>query len=81
MWLKDYAYKPEVTIDQFKEDLWGAVQDLYDRISRVDGDRLIACDMVTKITLHFEKIRVAQSSVYVKYLKLNDYFMYILLTG
>lgn len=62
VWLKDYSYKPEIVIEHFKENLWEAVQDLYERISRIDADKLIACDMISKITLHFEKIRVAQSS-------------------
>lgn len=65
IWLKDYAYKPEVVIEIFKENLWEAVQDLYERISRIDADKLIAGDMITKITMHFEKIRIAQTTALV----------------
>ncbi|XP_018331771.1 sorting nexin-25 isoform X2 [Agrilus planipennis] len=63
VYLKDYAYKPKPLTDTIKEDLWGSVQILSERISRVDHVKLIACDMVNKITLHFEKIRAGESLV------------------
>lgn len=43
----------------FREDIWGAVQILHDRLVRMDHAKVIACDMVTKITNHFEKVRFA----------------------
>lgn len=60
-WLKEYSYKADNVVDKFKIHLWGAIQDLHDRLSRVDVDKMIACDMITKVMLHFEKIRIAQS--------------------
>lgn len=43
----------------FREDLWAAVQILHDRLLRIDHAKVIACDMVTKITNHFEKVRIS----------------------
>lgn len=47
----------------FREDLWGAVGTLHEKLSRVDHAKLIAGDIVFKVTNHFEKIREAKSSV------------------
>lgn len=60
-WLKELAHKPETVIDKFKEHIWGAVQTLYERLLKVDAEKLLANDMVTKITQHFERIRIARS--------------------
>ncbi|KAJ8726892.1 hypothetical protein PYW08_015289 [Mythimna loreyi] len=60
-WLKELSHKPEPVIDKFKEHVWGGVQNLYERLLRVDAEKLLASDMVTKITQHFERIRVARS--------------------
>ncbi|CAK1578206.1 unnamed protein product [Parnassius mnemosyne] len=60
-WLKELSHKPEPVIDKFKEHIWGAVQTLYDRLLRVDAEKLLANDMVTKVTQHFERIRIARS--------------------
>ncbi|XP_068627751.1 sorting nexin-25 isoform X2 [Battus philenor] len=60
-WLKELSHKPEPIIDKFKEHIWGAVQTLYERLMRVDAEKLLANDMVSKITLHFERIRIARS--------------------
>lgn len=60
-WIKDLSYKPEPVIDKFKEHIWNAVQNLYDRLLKVDAEKLLANDMVTKITQHFERIRIAKS--------------------
>ncbi|PZC75665.1 hypothetical protein B5X24_HaOG205772 [Helicoverpa armigera] len=60
-WLKELSHKPEPVIDKFKEHVWGAVQNLYERLLRVDAEKLLASDMVTKITQHFERIRIARS--------------------
>nr|XP_022906354.1 sorting nexin-25 isoform X1 [Onthophagus taurus] len=58
-----YSYKDFCIRDNIKEDLWGAVQVLHDRFSRIDHAKLLACDLITKITSHFEKIREAKSLV------------------
>ncbi|CAH2063482.1 unnamed protein product, partial [Iphiclides podalirius] len=60
-WLKELAHKPEPIIDKFKEHIWGAVHTLYERLLRVDAEKLLANDIVTKITQHFERIRIARS--------------------
>lgn len=60
-WLKEFCHKPEPVLDKFKEHVWGGVQNLYERLLRVDAEKLIASDMVTKITQHFERIRIARS--------------------
>lgn len=60
-WIKDLSYKPEPVIDKFKEHIWNAVQNLYDRLLKVDAEKLLANDMVNKITQHFERIRIARS--------------------
>lgn len=60
-WLKEFSHKPEPVIDKFKEHTWGAIQNLYERLLRVDAEKLLASDMVTKITQHFERIRIARS--------------------
>lgn len=46
-----------------REDIWGAIQNLHDRLSRVDHAKLIACELVNRITIHFEKIRLAKAIV------------------
>lgn len=60
-WLKELSHKPEPVIDKFKEHVWGGVQNLYERLLHVDAEKLLASDMVTKITQHFERIRIARS--------------------
>lgn len=40
--------------------MWGAIQNLHDRFTRVDEAKLIAVDIVTKLTEHFEEIREAK---------------------
>lgn len=60
-WLKELSHRPEPVIDKFKEHVWEGVQNLYDRLLRVDAEKLLANDMVTKITRHFEHIRIARS--------------------
>ncbi|XP_050362850.1 sorting nexin-25 isoform X6 [Nymphalis io] len=60
-WLKELSYKPEPVIDKFKEHIWSAVQTLYERLLKVDAEKLLANDIVTKITQHFERIRIARS--------------------
>lgn len=60
-WLKELSHKPEPVVDKFKEHIWGGMQNLYERLLRVDAEKLLANDMVTKITLHFERIRIAKT--------------------
>lgn len=44
--------------------MWGAIQVLQERMSRIDHAKLIACDLVTEITSHFEVIRESQTMRY-----------------
>ncbi|XP_044758531.1 sorting nexin-25 isoform X2 [Coccinella septempunctata] len=57
----NHAYDAESICENIKEDLWSGAKTLQERLSRVDHIKLIACDIVTKITLHFEKIREAKT--------------------
>lgn len=45
-----------------KRDFWAAVTALCDRIAKVDLVKLLAVDIVRKVTRHFEKIRTARES-------------------
>lgn len=60
-WIKELSHKPEPVIEKFKEHIWNAVQNLYERLLKVDAEKLLANDIVTKITQHFERIRIAKS--------------------
>ncbi|XP_022114561.2 sorting nexin-25 isoform X3 [Pieris rapae] len=60
-WIKELTHKPEPIIEKFKEHLWGAIQNIYDRLLRIDAEKLLANDMVTKVTQHFERIRISTS--------------------
>ncbi|XP_015126178.1 sorting nexin-25 [Diachasma alloeum] len=61
-WLDDLAFCPDQTIDSMKQDIWGAIQSLHERLSRVDHTKLVACSIVNKVAFHFEKIRIAQAA-------------------
>ncbi|CAK1551679.1 unnamed protein product [Leptosia nina] len=60
-WIKDLSHKPEPVVEKFKEHIWGGVQNVYERLLRIDAEKLLANDMVLKITQHFERIRIATS--------------------
>ncbi|XP_003700301.1 sorting nexin-25 isoform X1 [Megachile rotundata] len=62
LWLSELAFNSEQIIDNMKQDVWGAIQSLHDRLSKVDHTKLVACNIVNKITFHFEKIRIAQTA-------------------
>ncbi|XP_046489669.1 sorting nexin-25 [Neodiprion pinetum] len=61
-WLAELAFGSEQIVDNMKQDVWGAIQSLHDRLARVDHTKLVACDLVNKVTFHFEKIRIAQAA-------------------
>lgn len=61
-WLNDLAFASEQLIDNMKQDVWGAIKSLHDRLSRVDHTKLVVCNIVNKLTFHFEKIRIAQAA-------------------
>lgn len=66
VYLKEYAYNWESLGENIKEDLWSAIEILHSKLARIDQAKLIAIDIVIKITNHFEKIREAKAMVLVK---------------
>ncbi|CAG9766867.1 unnamed protein product [Ceutorhynchus assimilis] len=62
VYLKDYTYDLDYLGINIKDDLWGAVKNLHDKMLRVDHAKLIACNIVDVITNHFEKIREARAA-------------------
>ncbi|XP_034948844.1 sorting nexin-25 [Chelonus insularis] len=61
-WLEDLSLYADEIIQNMKQDVWGAIQSFHDRLSRIDYTKLVACNMVNKVTFHFEKIRIAQEA-------------------
>lgn len=62
LWLSELAFNSDQIVDNMKQDIWGAIQSLHERLSKVDHTKLVACSIVNKITFHFEKIRIAQTA-------------------
>ncbi|XP_020288174.1 sorting nexin-25-like [Pseudomyrmex gracilis] len=61
-WLNSLAFGSEQLLDNMKQDMWGAIQSLHERLSRIDHTKLVVCNIVNKLTFHFEKIRIAQAA-------------------
>ena len=61
-WLSELAFNSVQILDNMKQDVWGAIQSLHDRLLKVDHTKLVVCNIVNKITFHFEKIRIAQAA-------------------
>ncbi|KAI4487636.1 hypothetical protein M0802_011992 [Mischocyttarus mexicanus] len=59
-WLNDLAFNSDQILENMKQDVWGAIQSLHDRLLRVDHTKLVVFNIVNKVTFHFEKIRIAQ---------------------
>lgn len=59
-WLSNLVNNLDVTEVKMliKRDAWTAIASLSDRLSRIDHVRLLASDMVRKVTDHFERIRL-----------------------
>lgn len=62
-WLNDLALYSDEIIETMKQDIWSAIKSIYERLSRTDTTKLVACSIVNKLTFHFEKIRLAQAAV------------------
>lgn len=45
-----------------KEDIWKVIAKLQERISKVDLTKIVALDLITKVTHHFEMIRLVEIS-------------------
>lgn len=61
-WCDDLAFDADEIKDNMKKDLWGAIQSLHDRLSKIDHTKLVACSIVNKVTFHFAKIRMSQEA-------------------
>lgn len=53
--------QPKYLQDVLREHIWNAVQKLKDRTVRIDAAKIIAVDMTVRVTIHLEKIRIANA--------------------
>lgn len=53
--------KPKNLIDVLREDIWNALHKLKERGLKVDAPKMIAVDMTSRVTIHLEKVRIAES--------------------
>ncbi|XP_068158890.1 sorting nexin-25 [Drosophila tropicalis] len=60
-WLGYVVTKPKLINDVIREDLWNAIQKIHERASKMDAAKIIAVDMVNRVTVHLEKIRIAEA--------------------
>ncbi|SPP89957.1 blast:Sorting nexin-25 [Drosophila guanche] len=60
-WLGYVVTKPKLINDVVREDLWNAIQKIHERASKMDPAKIIAVDMVNRVTVHLEKIRIAEA--------------------
>ncbi|XP_030569463.1 sorting nexin-25 [Drosophila novamexicana] len=60
-WLGYVVTKPKLINDVIREDLWNAIQKIHERAAKMDPAKIIAVDMVNRVTVHLEKIRIAES--------------------
>ncbi|XP_023246225.1 sorting nexin-25 [Copidosoma floridanum] len=59
-WLNDLAVGSDELISIIKQDLWEAISEIYKKMKPIDHTNLVACSMVSTVTVHFERIRIAQ---------------------
>ncbi|KAH8284432.1 hypothetical protein KR018_010709, partial [Drosophila ironensis] len=60
-WLGYVVTKPKLINDVVREDLWNAIQKIHERAAKMDAAKIIAVDMVNRVTVHLEKIRIAEA--------------------
>ncbi|KAL9873685.1 sorting nexin-25 isoform X2 [Glossina fuscipes] len=60
-WLRHVVRKPKLINNILREDLWNALQKVHERAKKMDASKIIAVDMVNRVTVHLEKIRIADS--------------------
>lgn len=53
--------KPKLVNDIVREDFWNAVEKMHERAKKMDASKIIAVDMVNRVTVHLEKIRIAEA--------------------
>ncbi|XP_046994876.1 sorting nexin-25 [Schistocerca americana] len=58
--LNSIGLSTEELSQEIKEDMWKVVSNLQERMSKVDPSKLVAVDIVCKVTKHFEMIRKVQ---------------------
>ncbi|KAJ6637054.1 Sorting nexin-25 [Pseudolycoriella hygida] len=60
-WLSYAVRKPKNLSDTLREDIWNGIQKLKDRAVKIDLLKMIAVDMTVRVTIHLEKIRIANA--------------------
>ncbi|XP_013099681.2 sorting nexin-25 [Stomoxys calcitrans] len=60
-WLGYVVTKPKLMNDIVREDLWNAIQKMHERAKKMDAPKLIAVDMINRVTVHLEKIRISEA--------------------
>ncbi|KAH8305321.1 hypothetical protein KR044_003572, partial [Drosophila immigrans] len=60
-WLGYVVTKPKLINDVIREDLWNAIQKIHERAARMDPAKIIAVDMINRVTVHLEKIRISEA--------------------
>ncbi|XP_017034774.1 sorting nexin-25 [Drosophila kikkawai] len=60
-WLGYVVTKPKLINDVVREDLWNAIQKIHERATKMDAAKIIAVDMVNRVTVHLEKIRISEA--------------------
>lgn len=53
--------KPKNLADVLREDIWNGLQKLKERSLKIDAPKMIAVDMTARVTIHFEKLRIAEA--------------------
>ncbi|XP_073833458.1 sorting nexin snazarus [Musca autumnalis] len=60
-WLGYVVTKPKLMNDIVREDFWNAIQKMHERAKKIDAPKIIAVDMVNRVTVHLEKIRISEA--------------------
>ncbi|XP_037824620.1 sorting nexin-25 isoform X1 [Lucilia sericata] len=60
-WLGHVVTKPKLINDIVREDFWNAIEKMHERAKKIDASKIIAVDMVNRVTVHLEKIRIAEA--------------------
>lgn len=60
-WLRYVVRQPKLLTDVLKEDIWNGVQKLKERTLRIDASKMIAVDMTCRVTVHLEKLKIANA--------------------
>ncbi|XP_059486173.1 sorting nexin-25 [Neocloeon triangulifer] len=60
--LQGLCASPDQLTALLREDIWEGIKNLHERLAQVDQTQLVACDMITRVTTHFERLRLAQGA-------------------